>query len=230
MTNDLYDRALYEGAPCESAPCEGAPDAGAPLSDAELLARLIGRPDGATALARADAVLRDCGGLAGLPTITTALLARQGIVGDDAVRLQVAIELGRRLARARIPQRHLLDRPDRVAAYLLLRYGRQSQEVMGAVFLDVRGQLIADVDLFRGTLHRTTVEPRLILKEALIRDATAMVLFHTHPSGDPAPSADDLTFTRRVADAGEVVGVRLVDHLILGNAGCWVSLRRRGTW
>ncbi len=101
---------------------------------------------------------------------------------------------------------------------------------MGAVFLDVRRRLIADVDFYRGTLSRASVEPRRILKEALFRNASSFVLFHTHPSGDPAPSIDDLHFTRRIADASEAVGVEMLDHLILGSAGRWVSLKKRGSW
>ena len=74
------------------------------------------------------------------------------------------------------------------------------------------------------------MEPRTILKQGLLLDAAGLVLFHTHPSGDPAPSAEDLAFTRRLADAGELVGPRLVDHLILGRGHRWVSLRQRGAW
>ena len=73
-------------------------------------------------------------------------------------------------------------------------------------------------------------EYRAILKEALLRSASAFLLFHTHPSGDPSPSSEDLSFTRRMAEAGELVGVKLVDHIVLGSAGRWVSLGRRGAW
>jgi DNA repair protein RadC len=98
------------------------------------------------------------------------------------------------------------------------------------MFLDLRGRLMSEAELYRGTLNRSAVEPRKILKEALLRGASAVVAFHTHPSGCPAPSSEDLVFTRRLAEAGELVGVRLVDHLILGSAGRWVSLQRRGAW
>jgi DNA repair protein RadC len=87
---------------------------------------------------------------------------------------------------------------------------------------------MGEKEIFRGTLSRAAVEPREILKEGLLRGAAGILLFHTHPSGDPSPSADDLLFTRRLAEAGEVVGVRLVDHMILGGGGRWVSLHQRG--
>ena len=69
-----------------------------------------------------------------------------------------------------------------------------------------------------------------MLKEGLLRDAAGFVLFHTHPSGDPSPSAEDLAFTRRIAQSGELVGMRLVDHLIVGSPDAWISLRQRGGW
>ena len=115
-----------------------------------------------------------------------------------------------------------------MASYVAMRYGARDQEVMGALFLDVRHRLIGDQELFRGTLSRASVEPRKVLTEALRLGASAVVLFHTHPSGDPSPSLEDLAFTRRMADAGEVLGVKLLDHLVVGVTGRWVSLKERG--
>ena len=204
---------------------------GKSLSDAELIAILLrsGRP-GQSAIAMAQDVLDGSGGILGLVEGDFTTVHRQGLGRAKAATLLAAVELARRIARARIPQRQLLDRPDTVAAYLTLRYGRSNQEVMGAVYLDVRRRLLADVDFFHGTLDRAAVEPQPILKEALRRNASSFVLFHTHPSGDPSPSAEDLQFTRRLAKAGDVLGIEMVDHLILGSAGRWVSLKRRGTW
>ncbi len=126
--------------------------------------------------------------------------------------------------------RDLLDRPDVVAAYLHLRYAQRHQEIMGALYLDVRNRLIADVDVFRGTLSRAAVEPRALLKEAIARNAHGFILYHTHPSGDPSPSEEDLHFTRRMMSSGELLGIKLLDHLILGSAGRWESLQRLDRW
>jgi DNA repair protein RadC len=101
---------------------------------------------------------------------------------------------------------------------------------MGALYCDARHRLIGERELFRGTLHRAAVEPREVLRAALEIGAAALVLFHVHPSGDPAPSREGLLFTRRMARAGEVIGVHLVDHLVVGTGGAWVSLRERGGW
>jgi DNA repair protein RadC len=134
------------------------------------------------------------------------------------------------MARQRVDDREPLGNPRAVARYLSLRFARSDQEVMGALYLDTRNRLKELVELYRGTLNRAAVEPRGLLKRGLEVDAAGFVVFHTHPSGDPEPSAEDLAFTRRLADAAEVVGVRLVDHLILAHGGRWVSLRQRGGW
>ena len=117
-----------------------------------------------------------------------------------------------------------------MARYLALRYHTCDQEVMGALFLDARSRLLGEREMFRGTLSRIAVEPREILRECLQRGAAAIYLFHTHPSGDPSPSAEDLLFTRRMAEAAEIVGVRLADHVVLGHRGRWVSLTEKGAW
>lgn len=204
---------------------------GSALSDAELVAVLLrtGRP-GMSAIEMGQQLLAERGGLGGLLLADASALQRRGLGEAKAAALLAAIELGRRLARVRMPRRDLLDRPDAVVDYLYLRYAQLDQEVMGALYLDVRNRLIAESDIYRGTLNRTAVEPRAILKEGLLRSASSFVLFHTHPSGDPSPSSDDLTFTRRLAEAGELLGVRLLDHLIVGSTGRWVSLGRRGAW
>ncbi len=204
---------------------------GAALSDAELVAVLLrtGRP-GISAIEMGQELIAERGGLGGLLSADATHLKRSGLGNAKAATLLAAVELGRRLARVRMPRRDLLDRPDAVASYLSLRYAQEDQEVMGALYLDVRNRLIAESDIYRGTLSRAAVEPRAILKEGLLHSASGFILFHTHPSGDPSPSVEDLTFTRRMAEAGELLGVRLLDHMILGSAGRWVSLGRRGAW
>jgi DNA repair protein RadC len=115
-----------------------------------------------------------------------------------------------------------------IARYLVLRYAVRDQEVMGALFLDARHRLLAESEIFKGTLVRAATEPRPILCAALSVGAAGLALFHTHPSGDPSPSPEDIRFTRRLEEAGAIVGVNLVDHLILGSTSRWVSLRNRG--
>ncbi len=203
----------------------------ATLSDAELVAVLLrtGGP-GVSAVQLARDLLARCGGLTGLLGAGPLAIRRHGVGPAKTATLMAAIELARRLARAELPDREPLNHPAAVASYLALRYSLQEQEIMGAVFLDTRHRLLGDAEIYRGTLNRAAVEPRAILKQGLLRGAAGFVLFHTHPSGDPSPSAEDLAFTRRIAQAGDLVGVGLVDHLIVGAGGSWVSLKQRGGW
>ena len=199
------------------------------LSDVELVEILLrnGCP-GSSARELARELLIEYG-LVGLGSVESSYLRRHGIGEAKAATVVAAFEIARRVARAKMPRRDLLDRPDAVANYLQLKYG-SDQEVMGALFLDVRNRLIGESEIFRGTLSRAAVEPRAIIKEALLRSASAILLFHSHPSGDPSPSSEDLSFTRRLAEAGELMGTKLVDHIVLGGGGRWVSLGRRGAW
>lgn len=199
------------------------------LSAAELIAVLLrtGRK-GVSAIQMATELLQETGGIAGLVSVTPQTLRRKGMGPAKIASLLAALEIASRLAREQLGERGLLDRPAEVARYLAMRYWARDQEVMGALFLDVRSRLLGEKEIFRGTLDRAVVEPREILKEGLLRGAAGVIVFHTHPSGDPSPSPEDLAFTRRMKDAGEIVGVRLLDHLVLGSAGRWVSLKQRG--
>ena len=127
-------------------------------------------------------------------------------------------------------KRELLKRPGPMARYLTARYGRLDQEVMGALYVDVRDRLLVVSEIFRGTLVRAAVEPRPILREALEHGAAGLVPWHTHPSGDPTPSTADLGLTRRLAVAADALGVTVLDHLVLGGGGSWISLKRLGGW
>jgi DNA repair protein RadC len=203
----------------------------ASLSDTEVLAVLIGGGrSGDRPLALAHHLLTDRGGLAAIPGATTVLLRHCGLRDTQASVVLAAAELAARLARQFIPDHHVLTRPAELARYLTLRYQQRDQEVLGALFFDIRHSLIGEKDIYRGTLHRAYVEPREILKECLIRGASAVAIFHTHPSGDPTPSAEDWRFTKRMKDAGDVMGVELLDHLVLGATGRWASLRNRGAY
>ncbi len=200
------------------------------LSDAELLSVLL-RSGGssARALERAQEML--AGGLAGLLRWEPQRLLRQRGLGRLRGGAVLAlIELTRRMARVRMPQRQLMRRRGRVAGYLSLRYHQADQEILGALYLDARSRLIEERELYRGTITRTAVEPRAVLKPAFLCDAVGLIVFHTHPSGDPAPSVDDLHFTRRLHAAAEISGLVLYDHLILGSGGRFVTLTARPGW
>lgn len=201
------------------------------ISDSELIAIVLRTGvRGQSSLDLARAILDHHGSLAGLVGASPLGLDRLSLGPVRSAVLLAGLELGCRIARASLPVRDPMSDPGAVARYLALQFGTPGQEIMGALFLDTRNRLIGEKELYRGTLNRAAVEPRAVLKEGLLRDAAGFVLFHTHPSGDPSPSAEDLAFTRRIAQSGELVGLRLVDHLIVGSGDAWISLRQRGGW
>lgn len=124
-----------------------------------------------------------------------------------------------------------LSRPGRVVRFLWEAVlEREAREILGALHLDSRHRLIGYQVAYRGTLERVAAEPRRILAAALLANAAGVVAFHNHPSGDSAPSREDLQFTRRLDRASKALGVHLIDHLVIGGPDAWCSLRERGGW
>ncbi|MDE2922157.1 MAG: DNA repair protein RadC [Acidobacteriota bacterium] len=233
--NDRPSTTLRE-VPSEERPRERLLAHGAGvLSDSELIAILLRTGHrGCSVVDLARDLLYDEGrGLGGLPALALLVehdlpsLRRKGLGDAKAATVLAAVELARRLARAQLPERRPLGNVAAVARYLNLRYARLDQEAMGAIYVDVRGRIISEREHFVGGLDRTSVEPRAVLKEALRLGATAVVVFHNHPSGDPEPSPEDIAFTRRLSRAAAAVGIDLVDHLVLAGGRRWVSLRER---
>jgi DNA repair protein RadC len=202
----------------------------AALSNEELLALLLrtGVP-GESALDRARRLLASHGGLSGLAgTAPSELVSERGIGPTRAGAIAAALEIARRLPAQTLSGRDLLNEPRLVKEYLRQAQADDAQERTGALYLNARNRLLKnDPDIYRGTLDRAVVEPREILRRALLGKAAAVILYHNHPSGDPTPSREDREFTRRFAAAAEAVGVRLLDHVVVGREGC-VSFREAG--
>lgn len=202
---------------------------GRSLSDGELLAVLLRTgKKGTSVLDMATEVLSEQGGLAGLVDAQPRDLKRHGLGEAKACSVLAAVEIGRRLAARPLERGRLLPDPGTVAAHVRLTYGRRDQEMLGVLYLDAHNRLLAETELYRGTIDRAPVEPRKILQEALLWKASAILVFHTHPSGDPTPSVQDLEITRQLAGGCKTVGLKLTDHLVVGHGGRWVSLRERG--
>ena len=214
--------------PPEERPRERLARHGAPaLSNRELLALLVGTGSRrASALDVAEGLL-DCG-LRGLAGRSLSDLEREtGLGRAKSARVLAALELGARLASEGRQASAEFRTPEAAARYLLPRYGARPVETFGLLALDVRHRLKREAVVSVGCLTSSLVHPREVFQEAVTARAAALVLFHNHPSGDPEPSGEDLSLTRRLASAGALMGIEVIDHLILG-AGRYVSLKERG--
>ncbi|HEY4252036.1 MAG TPA: DNA repair protein RadC [Roseomonas sp.] len=148
-----------------------------------------------------------------------------GEAGAAALKTVQAAAL--RLVRAELLNRPVLDHWDRLLDYLTAAMAREPVEQFRVLFLDSKNRLIADEAQARGTVNRTPVYPREVVKRALELGATALVLVHNHPSGDPTPSRADVAMTEEVQKAAAALGILLHDHIVIGRAG-HLSLRQDG--
>jgi len=194
------------------------------LSDAELIAILLGSGvRGKNAIQLARELL--CDGIGSLAGCDSERLAQAGGVGPaKATRIVAAFELARRLASTEEPIRY---DDEAFGRSLISRYGHEPQEHLGALFLDSRQRVLRQRELYVGTVSRALVSTRDVIRYALEANAIGVVLFHNHPSGDPSPSAEDLTFTRRVQQSLQLVELELIDHLVIG-ANRYCSMRGKG--
>jgi DNA repair protein RadC len=201
------------------------------LGDNELLALVLGsgtRTRGALTLGQD--VLTAAGGVQGLIRLGVDELTRLSGVGlPRAARLVAAVELGRRVLTAETGERLQVGKPADAARFLMARYGGHRVERMGVMLLDLKRRVIRTTILSVGLLDNSLAHPREIFREAVVGSAASVVVFHNHPSGDPTPSVNDREITRRLADAGELMGIQLMDHIILGEGGYfsfWEEARR----
>jgi DNA repair protein RadC len=197
------------------------------LANRELLTLLLGSGSArASALDVAESLLG--AGLRGLAERSLPDLERvKGLGRAKATRLLAALELGARLASEGRTPAACFRTPQDAARYLLPRYAARPVETFGLLALDVRHRLRHEAVISKGCLTSSLVHPREVFQEAIVSRAAAIILFHNHPSGDPEPSAEDLSLTRRLASAGTLLGIEILDHVVLG-AGRVVSLKDRG--
>jgi DNA repair protein RadC len=199
------------------------------LSEAELLAVFLrtGLPGRSVLELARDAIAR-FGSLAGLLAAPASeIRAMPGFGPAKCAQLLAVTELARRALREEVRREHLFDSPQKVRDYLRLRIGRLPHEVFAVLYLDARHRLIADEELFRGTLTQTSVFPREVVRRALQHNAAAVIFAHNHPSGLAEPSRADELLTRSLRDALALVDVRVLDHLVVAGAGA-VSFAERG--
>ena len=202
----------------------------AALGDNELVAIVIGQGRRrASALDLANSTLAAIGGISGLGWIGHHELVRIGGIGPArAAQVLAAVELGRRTVSNARQLRAQLTSPRMVAEYLLPQYGNRRVEQFGVVLLDTKQRVLRTTVLSIGTLDASIVHPREVFREAVAGGAASIVLFHNHPSGDPEPSSEDTRLTARLVEAGVLMGITVLDHVILGDAR-YFSYREKGT-
>ncbi len=196
------------------------------LGDNELIAVLLGTGvRSRDALAVAQDVLvaaRNAGGLTRLGV--DELVRVPGVGASRAARVLAAVELGRRTVMQEAGERPQLSTPEAVGRYLLPLFGGHREERFGVVMLDAKNRLIRAELISVGTVSASLAHPREVFRAATVASASSIAVFHNHPSGDPRPSDDDVTLTRQLVGAGDVMGIQVVDHIILGD-GRWFSFR-----
>ncbi len=216
--------------PLEERPREKLKNLGADvLSNAELLAILIrvgNRYE--SAIQVATRILARGGGLRSLPGLSLEeLQENKGIGPDKAVMIKAALELGSRLATTPPERGGSITTPRQTADLFMedLRY--KKKEYFKVLLLNTKNHVISKEEISVGSLSASIAHPREIFNIPLRKSAASIILIHNHPSGDPSPSQEDLDVTRRLVDAGNILGVIVRDHIIIGD-GCFFSFREKG--
>ncbi|PZR60559.1 MAG: hypothetical protein DLM71_10620 [Chloroflexi bacterium] len=201
------------------------PDAGRMASDAELVGRLIGGRDGPLASRLA---LHRFGGLAALAAASPHELdTLPGVGPRGRDRLVAAFELGRRAVAFWPDRSWRVGAPGDLAERLLPEMGHLDREELRVCLLTTKNAVISVITVYVGNVAGSSVRVGEVFRDAVRRQAPSIVVVHNHPSGDPTPSAEDLRLTRELAQAGRLLDVDLLDHLVIGH-GRWVSLRALG--
>jgi DNA repair protein RadC len=199
------------------------------LSDAELVAIVLGSGvPGTNVVDLARSLLEAHGGLAGFVRADTKALQRgKGLGPARAAQLAATIELGRRMQQLGPEARPLLTSPAAVFGHFAGRYIGKTKEELYVAALDTRGRLMGAPSLVGGTVNAVPLRLAEVFREPLVREATSFILVHNHPSGDPRPSAPDVTMTKEILAAAKLLDLELLDHVVIG-AGTYVSMREAG--
>jgi DNA repair protein RadC len=200
----------------------------AALTDSELLSLLFsGGSRTNPVLGLAESLLLTGGGLKALFQKEPQELAQQAGLGPArASRMMAALELGRRVQKSS-EVRPRLQTPQQIYSYLAPALSALRRETFHALCLNARGFLLRDVRVGEGSADCCIVDPREVFSAAVIARATGLIVAHNHPTGDPEPSAHDIALTRQLMDAGRVLNIRVMDHLIVGD-DCYFSFSQRG--
>ena len=211
-------RARIRDLPATDRPRERLRDAGpSALSNQELLAILLRtgtRQENAVAVG--ERLLGRFDGLVGLARTSFAeLCAEHGLGEAKAAQVQAALELGKRLVASQPEERPVIRSPQDVSNLLQGEMGLLDREQMRVLILNVRNQVLGSAEVYQGNVHTAIVRIGELFSEALRQNAPAVILVHNHPSGDPTPSPDDIAMTKQAIEAGELLDIDVLDHVIV---------------
>ncbi len=206
------------------------------VSDAVLLALILRTgTKGVNVVAVSQRLLSSFGSLTALAKASVKDIQTIDSIGPvKAQMIKAAMELAQRLTRESVGESPLITTPEQAAAVLRERARVLQHEVFWALMLDSKNRLIGEPKLIsQGTLNSSLVHPRELFKKAVEHSCASMILAHNHPSGDPTPSSEDVKVTKQLIGAGEVMGIKVLDHIVIGhrkhnNASDFLSLRESG--
>jgi DNA repair protein RadC len=233
LSMTAYQRAIKDW-PEDERPRERLTKFGAEmLSDAQLLAIVLATGDassGQSALDLAMNLMQSYGGLRALDAASVSELCQiRGIGPAKATTLKAALELGKRLSGEPQERRLKVTAPGDVFHYFQPRLQHLRKEVFKAILLDTKHQMLKDVTVSEGSLSASLVHPREAFLPAIKESAAAVIFLHNHPSGDPTPSAEDKELTHRLAEVGQLIGIHVLDHIIIGTGiPGYISFRDAG--
>nr|WP_042354916.1 DNA repair protein RadC [Bacillus rubiinfantis] len=199
------------------------------LSNHELIAILLRNgTKQESVLQLANRLLTHFEGLRQLKSATLEEITQiKGIGPAKAIQILAAVEIGRRITNLNYHNRYIIRSPEDGANYVMNDMRFLTQEHFVCLYLNTKNQVIHKQTVFIGSLNTSIVHPREVYREALKRSAASIIALHNHPSGDPAPSREDIEVTRRLVECGKIIGIDLLDHLIIGD-NRFVSLKEKG--
>ena len=201
------------------------------LSDVELLAVLLRtgtRGENAVELSRKILYHAGESGILGIHQFNIERLKKiKGIGEVKAIQISCISELAKRLAKASYQDTVCFTEPKTIAQYYMEDLRHEKQEHMKLLMLNSKAKLLGETTISKGTVNASLITPRELFIEALQKNAVSIILLHNHPSGDPTPSKEDMLTTKRILDAGALIGIELLDHIIIGN-NCYISFREEG--
>ncbi len=201
------------------------------LSDADLLALVLSKgtaTDHQRALKRIQALLTERGGLAGMLTTDVGELLEHEFDAVLATRLHALLEVARRLTRPVEKHNQIISVED-VAQLVGPEMRYLDHEEMRVLVLDTKNYVVANVSLYRGTVNSSVLRVAELFRPAITRKCPNLIICHNHPSGDPSPSPEDMDVTRMCVQAGELLNIEVLDHIIIGNPK-YVSLKQKMRW